>query len=115
MHEPGVKFMLFSILWSPATWITSEKLKAKPKRKKKPKTKTLVVHEEQKLRPFNLPSGSTRSDDDKLCGDSFTSLKKTCRKLGISFLDYLTDRINRRRKIPPLWEILTLKMSEKNT
>jgi len=60
-------------------------------------------------------SGSTRSDSGKLCRDSFTSLKKTCRKLGISFWDYLSDRINRRRKIPPLWEILALKMSEGNT
>jgi hypothetical protein len=29
-------------------------------------------------------SGSTRSDDGRRCRDTFTSLKKTCRKLGIS-------------------------------
>jgi hypothetical protein len=57
-------------------------------------------------------SGSTRSDAGKMCRDSFTSLKKTCRKLGISFWDYLTDRIHRKKKIPPLWEILALKMNE---
>ena len=56
-------------------------------------------------------SGSTRSDTGKMCRDSFTSLKKTCRKLGISFWDYLMDRIHREEKIPPLWEIMALKMS----
>lgn len=57
-------------------------------------------------------SGSTRSDEGKMCRDSFTSLKKTCRKLGISFWDYLTDRIHRKKKIPPLSEILAQKMCE---
>lgn len=56
-------------------------------------------------------SGSTRSEAGKKCRDSFTSLKKTCRKLGISFWDYLTDRTHRKKKIPPLWEILALKMT----
>ncbi len=56
-------------------------------------------------------SGSTRSEAGKLCRDSFTSLKKTCRKLGVSFWDYLIDRIHSQRKIPPLWEILALKMT----
>ena len=56
-------------------------------------------------------SGSTRSDDGKLCRDSFTSLKKTCRKLGVSFWEYLKDRIHRRNKIPPLWELMALQMS----
>ncbi len=36
----------------------------------------------------------------------FTSLKKTCRKLGISFWDYLTDRIGQHGVIPPLPEIV---------
>lgn len=57
-------------------------------------------------------SGSTRSDAGKMCRDSFTSLKKTCRKLGISFWDYLVDRIHRDKKIPPLWEIMAFKMSK---
>ena len=38
-------------------------------------------------------SGSTRSSPGKRCRDTFTSLKKTCRKLGISFWDYLKDRL----------------------
>jgi hypothetical protein len=38
-------------------------------------------------------SGSTRSDDGRRCRDTFASLKKTCRKLGIRFWDYLRDRV----------------------
>jgi hypothetical protein len=34
-------------------------------------------------------SGSTRSDNGRKCRDTFTSLKKTCKKLGIKFWDYL--------------------------
>lgn len=57
-------------------------------------------------------SGSTRSNMGKKCRDSFTSLKKTCRKLNISFWDYLTDRIYQRNKIPPLCEVMAVRMSE---
>ena len=38
-------------------------------------------------------SGSTRSSPGRRCRDTFTSLKKTCRKLGISFWKYLKDRL----------------------
>ena len=38
-------------------------------------------------------SGSTRSNDGRRCRDTFASLKKTCRKLGIRFWDYLRDRV----------------------
>lgn len=38
-------------------------------------------------------SGSTRSELGRRARDTFTSLKKTSRKLGISFWDYLEDRI----------------------
>ena len=51
-------------------------------------------------------SGSTRSDNEKKCRDTFTSLKKTCRKLGISFWHYLIDRIEYQNKYPPLAEIM---------
>lgn len=37
-------------------------------------------------------SGSTRSSPGRRCRDTFASLKKTCRKLGISFWDFLKDR-----------------------
>jgi hypothetical protein len=55
-------------------------------------------------------SGSTRCDTGKNCRDTFTSLKKTCRKLGISFWQYLIDRIEYQNKYPPLFEIMTSKM-----
>jgi len=38
-------------------------------------------------------SGSTRSDSGRRCRDTFASLKKTCRKLGVRFWEYLQDRI----------------------
>jgi Transposase IS66 family len=38
-------------------------------------------------------SGSTRSEAGRRCRDTFTSLKKTCRKLGVSFWAYLGDRL----------------------
>ena len=51
-------------------------------------------------------SGGTRSDLGRRCRDTFASLKKTCRKLGISFWDYLNDRIGQLGAIPPLPEIV---------
>ena len=47
-------------------------------------------------------SGSTRSDQGRRCRDTFTSLKKTCRKNGISFWAYLQDRQRGAAQIPPL-------------
>jgi hypothetical protein len=47
-------------------------------------------------------SGSTRSDEGRRCRDTFASLKKTCRKNGISFWEYLQDRIRGVGRIPPL-------------
>lgn len=51
-------------------------------------------------------SGGTRSDLGRRCRDTFSSLKKTCRKLGISFWDYLTDRISCSDQIPLLHHII---------
>jgi hypothetical protein len=47
-------------------------------------------------------SGSTRSDEGRRCRDTFASLKKTCRKNGISFWEYLQDRLRGAGRIPPL-------------
>jgi hypothetical protein len=47
-------------------------------------------------------SGGTRSDLGRKCRDTFSSLKKTCRKLGISFWHYLIDRISCSDQIPAL-------------
>jgi hypothetical protein len=51
-------------------------------------------------------SGSTRSANGRRCRDTFTSLKKTCRKLGISFWDYLKDRVSGAGNIAPISELI---------
>jgi len=47
-------------------------------------------------------SGSTRSELGRMCRDTFASLKKTCRKLGIGFWAYLQDRIRGLGVVPRL-------------
>jgi len=56
-------------------------------------------------------SGGTRSELGRQCRDTFASLKKTCRKLGISFWAYLTDRISCSDQIPPLHHILEQRLA----
>jgi len=51
-------------------------------------------------------SGGTRSEDGRRGRDTFASLKKTCRKLKISFWDFLTDRIGCTGRIPALPAII---------
>jgi len=51
-------------------------------------------------------SGSTRSDLGRRCRDTFTSLKKTCRKHNISFWDYLKDRLCGLNQIPFLSDLI---------
>ncbi len=51
-------------------------------------------------------SGGTRSESGRKCRDTFTSLKKTCRKLGVSFWEYLKDRIERLNLIPDLSDLI---------
>ena len=46
-------------------------------------------------------SAGTRSELGRRCRDTFISLKKTCRKLGVSFWRYLQDRIRGRTKSSP--------------
>ena len=57
-------------------------------------------------------SGSTRHELGRRCRDTFTSLKKTCRKLGISFWKYLTDRISHIDLIPQLGEVIRQRAQE---
>lgn len=47
-------------------------------------------------------SGGTRSDLGRQYRDTFISLKKTCRKLGVNFWEYLLDRNNKTNHIPYL-------------
>lgn len=51
-------------------------------------------------------SGSTRSAAGRRARDTFTSLKKSCRKLGISFWKYLQDRVSGIGSIPVLATII---------
>jgi len=51
-------------------------------------------------------SGSTRSITGRQCRDTFTSLKKTCPKLGVSFWQYLKDRIENTKLIPDLSDLI---------
>jgi hypothetical protein len=47
-------------------------------------------------------SAGTRSENGRRCRDTFLSLKKTCRKHGLSFWEYLRDRVSGLNVIPPL-------------
>jgi Transposase IS66 family len=51
-------------------------------------------------------SGSTRSAAGRRARDTFTSLKKTCRKLKVSFWQYLQDRVMGTKNILPLSDII---------
>ena len=73
---------------------------------------------EQDIREFVTKrkiSGSTRSDEGRKCRDTFASLKKTCRKLGVSFWEYLTDRVCGKKVIPPLGELIAQKAGSLGT
>ena len=54
-------------------------------------------------------SGSTRSELGRKARDTFASLKKTCRKLGICFWDYLRDRTGKLGQIKPLSDLIAEK------
>ncbi len=52
-------------------------------------------------------SGSTRSPTGRKCRDTFASLKKTCRKQGVSFWEYLMDRLGgAKRSVPYLPDLI---------
>jgi Transposase IS66 family len=59
-------------------------------------------------------SGGTRSVEGQKARDTFTSLKKTCRKLGVSFWSYLKDRISGRGHIAQLAEIIRKAAENRN-
>lgn len=55
---------------------------------------------------FRKISGSTRSDAGRRCRDTFLSLKTTCRKLSVSFWQFLQDRICGTKRIPQLADLI---------
>ena len=54
-------------------------------------------------------SGGTRSESGRRARDTFVGLKKTCRKLGISFWHFLVSRLRGDGQIPPLPEVIRAK------
>ena len=57
-------------------------------------------------------SGGTRSEAGRRCRDTFASLKKNCRKLGVRFWDYLHDRVRGRGQVPRLADLIRQKARE---
>jgi hypothetical protein len=57
-------------------------------------------------------SGSTRSELGRQARDTFASLKKTCRELGVNFWAYLQDRVRGWGHIPDLAELIRRKAEE---
>src|SRR4029077_9319088 len=65
--------------------------------------------EESDIREFvkrRKISGGTRSDAGRRCRDTFASLKKTCRKLGVRFWTYLQDRVCGLGQIPRFADLI---------
>jgi hypothetical protein len=58
-------------------------------------------------------SGGTRSTAGRRGRDTFASLKKTCRKLGVNFWNYLQDRVRGLGKIPRLTDLIRQRATEK--
>ena len=57
-------------------------------------------------------SGGTRSELGRQARDTFASLKKTCRELGVNFWAYLQDRVRGVGQIPRLAELIRRKAEE---
>jgi hypothetical protein len=60
-------------------------------------------------------SGGTRNEAGRRCRDTFASLKKTCRKLGVCFWKYLTDRVRGLGQIPRLGDLIRHQARERQT
>jgi transposase IS66 family protein len=54
-------------------------------------------------------SGGTRNEAGRQCRDTFASLKKTCRKLGLCFWQYLQDRVRGLNQITRLADLIRQK------
>jgi transposase IS66 family protein len=57
-------------------------------------------------------SGGTRSELGRQARDTFASLKKTCRRLGVNFWAYLQDRVRGVGQVPRLAELIRRKAEE---
>ena len=57
-------------------------------------------------------SGGTRSEWGRRARDTFASLKKTCRELGVNFRAYLQDRVRGAGQVPRLADLIGRKAEE---
>src|SRR5262249_46390247 len=57
-------------------------------------------------------SGGTRRQSGRRARDTFASLKKTCRELGVNFWAYLQDRVRGVGRIPRLAELIRREAEE---
>jgi Transposase IS66 family len=57
-------------------------------------------------------SGGTRSELGRRARDTFASLKKTCRELGVNFWAYLQDRVRGIGRVPRLADLIRRKAEE---
>jgi hypothetical protein len=57
-------------------------------------------------------SGGTRSESGRRSRDTFASLKKTCRELGVTFWAYLQDRVRGAGQVPRLADLIRRKAEE---
>jgi len=57
-------------------------------------------------------SGGTRSESGRRARDTFASLKKTCRELGVNFWAYLQDRVRGVGQVPRLAELIRQKAEQ---
>ncbi len=58
-------------------------------------------------------SGGTRHEDGRRARDTFTGLKKTCRKLAYSFWQYLLSRLQGDDRVPYLPDVIRTRMTQK--
>ena len=112
----------FDVIFSQETCFAM--LNAQLKRLLKNKAELLVVLSRPEVPLHNNQSESdirekvqrrkisvTFSDAGRRCRDTFSSLKKTCRKNDISFWKFLNDRINESHQIARLSELIRLRSS----
>ena len=93
----------------------------------------LCAHKDELLRVLNTPqlplhnnaaetdireyvtrrkiSGGTRHDNGRRARDTFTGLKKTCRKLALSFWQYLLSRLTGDETVPYLPDVIRARAS----
>ena len=58
-------------------------------------------------------SGGTRHEDGRRARDTFTGLKKTCRKLAYSFWQYLLSRLRGDYSVPYLPDVIRARVTQK--